>query len=53
MNSLKTTTLRELTIDELEIVSGGKKPKIVGVVVERCESHYKGDKKISVCTSAN
>jgi hypothetical protein len=52
MNSLKTTTLRELTIDELEIVSGAK-PKIVGVIVERCESKYVKDKKISVCTPAN
>jgi hypothetical protein len=54
-NRNQAAVLRDLTIDEIEIVSGakGKQPKMVGVIVERCESHYEGDKKVSVCTAAN
>jgi hypothetical protein len=55
MNTLSDAGLRVLNLDEIEIVSGAKpkQPKIVGVITERCESHYKGDKKISVCTPVN
>jgi hypothetical protein len=50
-----TANLRVLNLDEIDIVSGAKpkQPKILGVVTERCESYYKGDKKISVCTPVN
>jgi hypothetical protein len=55
MKALNDASLRVLNLDEIEIVSGAKpkQPKIVGVYVERCESHFKGDKKISVCEPVN
>jgi hypothetical protein len=54
MKSLTTNGLRDLTIDEIDTVSGAKgKKEIVGVIVERCESRYQGGKKISVCTPVN
>jgi hypothetical protein len=55
MKNLNDASLRVLNLEEIEIVSGakGKQPKIVGVVTERCESQYKGGKKISTCTPVN